>query len=350
MLSSQAREFYKFIIEQLQGFKGDMDNLFQFTEAMKKQQDDLLSKILNEQNKHNARQGQMHAVDSYISAYNREIANFKNNFDMMDFPLAYTALTSTIQNYIMAESINAPEINAFIASFDTLKNKVQFFLKNDSDVNARIDFHTISSDICNNFHKIIDSYSWFIENLEEQPHCFDDTKDMLLDIKLLGVEFSVNEFAEKIQAIDKIYEHISAIIPANDNVEIQPMKIVKIESGSLEFAVIGSQVIAGLIVVIISGIAKEMVNKFKNNKEPLSTKDVESIVKEELEKSGIKADNDNREHIGIIQKKAIEITSKFGTLKINDEVYSYKGNDINALPFNQKLIGTEDNSTPPLVE
>lgn len=344
MFSSQAREFYKFIIKHLTEFEPEINDLLNFTSSMKGKEDALLSKILNNQggdgNSSNLR---TQAVADYIRAYNAGIASFKSSFRSIDFARKYNALEDAIKKYIFLEGISASEIDDLIALFNNFMDTVQTFQQNDSDANSRIALFSVSTEICNSFRKIIDSYSWFIKNLEEEKQALNEDKEMLLEIKLMGVEFGVDEFAEKIKAINDLYERLADELP-DENEKITPMRIVKIESGTIDFSVICNQVIGELIVLIIVGTVTAMIKWHNDKKEKLPKKQQEEVVKKVLRDCGVEEKSSNRENIGLIQKKALEITSKFITIKINKETYSYTGSDVNALPFFQKLIESGDES------
>jgi len=332
MLSIQAREYYKFVIEKLGEFQDNINDLTEFSQKMRKSQELVITTILNNQtSSHTHSNARTNVVSEFINNFDIGINTFKQEFRAIDFILEYQKLENEIKDYIKTENINSKEIEELFNYFETFKEKVQHFHQYDSDANARLALYDIVTKICSEYNKIIDSYTWFIESLEDTPYGYDEEKYMLFDIKLLGIEFGVFEFADKIKSIAELYEHLALIVPKDDTDTIPPLKIVKIESGSLCFIAIGSTIIAGLMVQLISYLASNMSAHFKSKKELLPKKEIEKIIDKKLGELGV--DKKEKEHIAIIKKKCFEITNKFFSIKINNERYSYEGNDITALSF-----------------
>jgi len=342
MLSIQAREYYKFVIDKLSEFQDNINDLTKFGEKIQNDKESLIRTILNNQH-HSAEEtsARTRAISNFINSFDKEINDFKQEFRPILFALEYQKLENEIKGYIKTESINPEEIENLFTHFRTFVAKVEHFYQNDSDANVRLELYDIITKICSEYNKIIDSYTWFIESLEETPRDYDEEKHMLLDIQLLGVEFGVVEFADKIKAIGELYENLAEIVPLEDTDSVEPLKIVKIESGSLCFVAIGNAVIAGLILEMIRRLADAKSSHYKSNKKLLSKKEVEKIIDEKLSEEGVDKSEDVR--TTIIKKRFIEITSKFCTIKINNESYSYKGDDVTALPFFEEKLLKEGN-------
>ncbi|MCL1820631.1 MAG: hypothetical protein FWG36_08265, partial [Oscillospiraceae bacterium] len=304
----------------------------------------MLEILINQSTSTVHQQNRLNAASAFIGNFGREIYTFKTNFKPFDVFSKYQSLENLIKEYIIKEKIVPKEINGLFNSFGVFRDKTQRYYQNE-DSESKIELHNIITKICNDYHKIIDSYSWFIKNLEENQCDYDAEKYKLLDVKLLGVEFEVAEFADKIYDISEIYKHISGIYPCDKDYKIQSLKIVKIESGSLDFSVLGDKIIIEVICGLIVCAVKALLKYFKEHKKPMPNDEINAILDERLNE--ISSQNGTAKHKNHIKKRIINFTSKFCTIKINSESYSYEGDDISKmLPFLEKKLlseKTEDN-------
>ena len=122
------------------------------------------------------------------------------------------------------------------------------------------------------------------------------------------------------------YEIIKPLIKSSD---IESLKIIKVESGSLLTMLLGDKNIIDLLTTIIRTIATEMYQKFTVNGKLEKQKNIMDIISssvdiiEKLDKIGIntgKSKSTLKDSLNITTNNIYKIISKNGKIKLNDEI------------------------------
>ena len=160
-----------------------------------------------------------------------------------------------------------------------------------------------------------------------------EEKNKVLELQLLDINIGLNEFGETLLLLESSYNAIKMLTKRSD---IDNLKIVKIESGSLLAMLLGDENIIQLLNQIIKTVAVEMYQKFTTNgKLQKETKIMEMIsssadVIQKLDDMGIntgKSKSDIKDCLNTTTNNIYKIISKNGKIKLNDELLSIGNND-----------------------
>ena len=312
MLISQKREHYQFVVDTLREFEGMLTEWVQLVSQIRPVKARVFYKILDGK-----------SLNSDIEAgqlFIQSIKDFKQKFNPFDFVLDCTELESVLRGYVDKERIELPELFELFEYLLAFKGSLQKFYKNDNRVNM-IELYIIGEDLCAELTDVIDRYSWFIENSKTDIVELEEN-ETVLDIQLLGVDFSVEEFARRIQLMSEIYEEVSTLV----NID-HKMKIVKIESGSLACQVIANIEVAEIIASVLTAMTIEMIDYYRQNRKMMPKKERGNIadtkLAEELEKHGVSKKAGIQEQCGRFRKRSIEFTSCVFKFKFNETEISY---------------------------
>jgi len=259
--------------------------------------------------------------NNFVADFARSIETFRQDFDSIDFVVACNNLENSLKDYINKEKMNLPdELFEFFETFSYFRAALQEFNKVD-DASNRMTLYIATFDMREKFTSIIDRYSWFIENSKTDIVELEEN-ETVLDIQLLGVDFSVEEFARRIQLMSEIYEEVSTLV----NID-HKMKIVKIESGSLACQVIANIEVAEIIASVLTAMTIEMIDYYRQNRKMMPKKERGNIadtkLAEELEKHGVSKKAGIQEQCGRFRKRSIEFTSCVFKFKFNETEISY---------------------------
>ena len=148
-----------------------------------------------------------------------------------------------------------------------------------------------------------------------------EEKNKVLELQLLDINIGLNEFGETLLLLESSYNAIKMLTKRSD---IDNLKIVKIESGSLLAMLLGDENIIQLLNQIIKTVAVEMYQKFTTNgKLQKETKIMEMIsssadVIQKLDDMGIntgKSKSDIKDCLNTTTNNIYKIISKNGKIK-----------------------------------
>lgn len=152
---------------------------------------------------------------------------------------------------------------------------------------------------------------FFESNLEGKNHEIESLEGFSL---LLPTSMNLNQFAVKLIAIDEIYNELCSLL--NISTSEYPLKISKIESGSLWAKVLGNNRVVGLMVDFLNSSASYVYRNYTNEGKltaiPRKLDAVNSVLefKSKLEKEGIDTE-EIKEHVS---KAAVLIAKELNTL------------------------------------
>lgn len=158
---------------------------------------------------------------------------------------------------------------------------------------------------------------------------------------LLHSEYTYNDFITKLEILQKIYSELCFLLHISES--DFPLRIAKIESGSLFVKIFGEpkviQIISDLIKDTIGFLYRNTTTEGKIESIPRKTEAIESILKlrEKLQEAGLEVDELNES----IEKSAILIAEDLNGLLVGERGVELNGEILQAGNYKtQKLLGT----------
>lgn len=358
MLSYQAREYYEYLNRRLVEFEANISLIVEFGNKYKDVTTDILKKIISTKNTSRDSSGTHYIVkDGGIQEqFKNIIRDFKSEFNFFDVFNEYAILKKDIQNYIIDKNIIDDSVMELFNEIDQFFKIYQSFMQSDNDTNLAIDFGQSVKEISASYKTITNAYSEFENNMcnaiKDNPE-----KDMCeISIQLLGINYTLQQFANNLTIIQEIYENIGCIIYNKETYE--KLQVKKIESGSLLSIILGDKNIIETIAILLNKSVNLVFNKFtyegkiirhKEFREELMS-DIELTARmKELGYDVAEIEKNNKETITILTKDLLRLSSSSPKIKVNDNEYSIKDSQSQKFIETSNVLllseGKEDNKT-----
>ena len=267
----------------------------------------------------------------YILDFNSKIQSAKaliKQIGISDFFGFIAKMQAEIKAFTSEFISEVNELKTLSAQIDILKDTYEKFLQNNYHNNDALDFVYYANNVLRHINTVRSIFKDLELNLERNYTQADESNNLSL---LLRTEHTYHDFVNKLLSLQELYSEICLLLNVSEN--DNPLKIVKIESGSLFVRIFGEPKVISTISSWIEETTKYFHRNYtKEGKISALPRDVEAIEKvlevtQKLEAAGIEVDEVKEK----LQKSSIIVAEKLNTLlsgepdiSINKEEYSMK--------------------------
>lgn len=350
MLAFQTVEYYKKSLDLLK----KLENIFSFLEENipQTQKKYVLSSILE------ARKGD--DANDYIYRISKQkcengelliqyqtcFAKFNTDFCFFEFYKSISELELEYKKICNEYHYVDISINDFIVNLNNLSKLHETLIRGSNKNVDKVNFFEEAEKAIREYSFIVKSISCYISSITNKDIIEHERGITSLNIQLLSVDFDVKEFYEVLGNIDEAYSVLGTIVTGSKS----PLKINKIESGSLLADIFGNEIIVGISIYLLTKIIDIIYNKYSDSgKVDLIGKEIKTIAEsaetiQKLDELGIKVTKDNKRMVGECLNAAIsklhKVVVKSPKIKINGKLYSVTDAQ-KYLEYSQKLLDVE---------
>lgn len=333
MLSYQTREYYEYLNKRLAEFEINIGLIIEFGNKYKDITTDILKKIISTKNTTKDSFGTHYVVkDGGIQEqFKSIIRKFKSEFNFFDVFNEYAILKKDIQNYITNKNIIDDSIMKLFEEIDQFFKLYQSFMQSDNDMNLAIDFGQSVKEISTSYKTIINTYSEFENNMFNDIKKNSEKSTYEISIQLLNVDYTLQQFADKLFLIQEIYEKVGTFIYKKE--EYEKLQVKKIESGSLLSIILGDKNIIETIALLLNKSVNLVFNKFSYEGKIIRHKEFREELMADIELTNrmkelgydvVASEKNNKEAMAILTKDLLNLSSSSPRIKVNDNEYSIK--------------------------
>lgn len=337
MLSYQILNYYEFINHELNEFKEVLNPIFDWSQTYFDYSTDALVKLL----KSTATSGSdgTHYIireGKIQTGYDENVRSMKSVFSSYVIFKAFGEFKQRIIFYRSKNNIVMDDyIKNFIDETDYLFKAYDEFQKDDTNQTKMINFANELMKYKLLFNNTLKMYSdYYLLSTNEYEYKVENKN--VLNIQLLDIEYTMEEFATILKDIDSSYYEIGNLIfQCSEKKEYEKLRILKIESGSLFSKIFGEEVIIDFLKKILKKAIVWVQENFKKGDVILSHKKFAAVLKEDtelmklLEDSGCDVSN-SRENIekafNLLSKHTLYLAKSSGSIKIDSEEFNVDSN------------------------
>lgn len=341
MLSYEVREYYSFLNKEIKEFEPFIEIILEFSDKYKENTTECLKKILSTSNTNITGSMTYYGVNGgkIIENFKNVIKNFKNTFNFFEVFSKYSILKNDINKYIENNNIEDESIIQFFLEVDNFFESYQSFMQSDNDIKLAIDFGQSVKEFERTYKTLKLSYKEIEKKLLDVSfETYEESNLKKIDIQLLGIEYSFEDFVSKLNIINNIYCEIGNVIYTNETFE--KLRIIKIESGSLLSIILGDKNIIEALSTLLNKSVNMVFNKFtyegkiyrhsEFRNELLA--DVEATKRlKELGYDTEEAQKNNNEALTLLTKDLLKLSKSSSKIKIDNNEYDMK--DENKIKF-----------------
>lgn len=350
MLAFQTVEYYNKSLDLLK----KLDNIFSFLkENIPQEQKKYILGCILEARKNDDSSDYIYRVSKqkcengeFLKHYQDCFSKFNNDFCFFEFYKLVSELELEYHKICEEYHYTDTSINDFISNLNNLSKLHETLIRGSNKNVDKVNFFEEAEKIVREYYFIIKSISCYISSITNNEIVEYENGITSLNIQLLNINFDVREFYEILGNIDEAYSTLGMIITENKS----PLKINKIESGSLLADIFGNEIIIGISIYLLKRIIDIVYNKYSDSgKVDLIGKEIKTIAEsaetlQKLDELGIKVNKTNKKMIGECLTAAInklhKVVVKSPKIKINGEMYSVADAQ-KYLEYSQKLLEVE---------
>lgn len=328
MTSYELLDFYEEILNEMHNLGAYTDELSELINKINSYQNELLSFIYED--KFHATSGntanELHSKrDNVIDS----VRSFAMNFDTLENHQKLIRAKDTVENVFNKYELGLEEekvrIQNLLSEYENVTNAIYQYVRTRSN--------SIIVDLINKVSSIVHEYNKFIGSYENIKYFMSKTENEIEETdyeKILKLHFydeylEPEYFALNIHSISESYEIMCQIL--NVSRSEYPIKVLKIESGSLLGKFLGNTVVIGFLSIIIKKIIELVFNHFTFEGKVLKHKEILDLLKEDadllLKYKELGIDIEFNEEITKYHYQLIKsigkMTSKATKVKINNE-------------------------------
>lgn len=282
----------------------------------------------------------------FLKYYQDRFVDFNNNFHFFEFYKLISELELEYRKLCLEYDYTDASINDFIFKLNNLSQLHETLIRGSNKNIDKVNFFEETEKIIREYSFLIKSIAGYITSITSHEIIEYEKGINNLNIQLLNISFDVKEFYEILGNIDDAYGTIGMIVTKNNT----PLKIKKIESGSLMAEIFGNEIVIAMSIYLLKKIIDIVYNKYSDfGKIDLIGKEIKSIAEsaetlKKLDELGIKVNKNNKKMIGECLATAIyklhKVVVKSPKIKINGELFSV--NDAQKyLEYSKKLLEVE---------
>jgi len=264
----------------------------------------------------------IHRASSILNEIATKIKKIKSRIFFYEMELLEDILEKVTLESFIHKSNDASQLKN---ELDDFSKKYEYFLESHTNPDV---FILVQS--AEKFKSHIDTFVYMLEfYLQITRTALEKPNDEWEYLSIvLSSSMTVNEFRIKLEAMEKIYSELIEL--TNLSLIDYPLKIVKIESGSLFAKVMGNKKVIGLMVNFISSSIAYLYRNYTSEGQltelPRKYKAIEEAINfsKSMEKAGYNTEGIDEQ----IQKSAVEVSKQLTELisneseiVMNDEIY-----------------------------
>ena len=345
MLSYQILEYYKFVLTRLNEFEGNIDLLLNWKNEYDTMAKETLTKILSTKTANSDSSGNTHYIvkdGGLIGNFTTLMKNFKSEFDFFGAFSSYGKMKQDIVNYKIENSIKSDYIEIFFKEIDNIFELYQNFIQSDDKKEDAILFGQGVIKFKGIYETCKSTYKNLIDlSLNNMNDVNEENNNETLEIQLLNVDFTLEQFTKNLESLNRMYCEIGNIIyKENTNMGYEQLKIVKIESGSLLSIIFGDKNIIEALGLLLNKTINLVFDKFTREGKIYRQNELTRTLKETVE-LGEELNNlgydissskeDVEKTFAIVTKEMLNIASSSPKIKVNEKIY--KIDDYNSPKF-----------------
>lgn len=264
--------------------------------------------------------------------YNDLVKNFKSKFSSYIVFDSVGKLKQKVYEYKKQNCIEQEDyISVLIKETNDLFVAYDSFQQDDMEQEKFINFANKLIEykvLYNNFMKNYVDFIKLTTNVED----LNEDKEEKLKIQLLDVEYSLKEFSDNLQYIDKSYNEIGNLIYTDkSSLTYTKLQILRIESGSLFSEVFGDKTIIEILTQILKKAIKWVYDKIESDSDlERHTKLMEALkndaeVMKKLKECGCNVKESEvalSKALNEISKDMLNLAKSSYNIKINDEQFT----------------------------
>lgn len=335
MTSYELLDFYEEILSEMQNLSTYTDELSKMVDDITVRQDSLLNLIYPDT--FDMGNGTILAnLNSRKSEVINKIQQFAMTFNFLEnhekLIKSKHSIKTIFEKYQFGLEEEKNKITNFFSEYENVSTTIYQYVRT-RNKSLIVELLNKVSSIVNEYYKFISSYEsvrYFVSKTENKVEVNENEKS--LKLHFYDEQLDPKYFALNIDSINKSYEIMCQILKISSSE--YPLKVVKIESGSLLAMFLGSEDVVDALAFMIKKTTELLFNKYTFEGKVLRQKQLFDLLKEELEviakykELGIDISNDED-----IIKYNYQLVKSIGNLvgqttkvKINDEELSLEGN------------------------
>lgn len=340
MLGYQINEYYNFTLGRLNFLNNEteLNSIREFA--------DKIEKIFIEVNKSIIGSSRIESQGSqlkylptenkdFIQMFRDEIISFKERFNAFSCYGTVQQIKLSFNEYYDKNRINTEksDIKILFNKLDEVFETYQKYIQTRDNMVEGVIF----GNVCIEYIHLLDqarySYECYI-SLSEATYKIEDEEmeEKVLDIQLLDIRYSFNEFTNILSSINRIYEKLGDNI-YRESIEknYQDLEIIKIESGSLLSKIFGDKNIIEALGLLLTKTVNLIFNKFTLEGRVYRHRELMDELKQQVEFAeklgtlGYDVTSCSEEIEGsfaIITKELLKIISSSTKIKIDKQEFS----------------------------
>lgn len=353
MLSYEIYNYYSFINNKLKELEDVFKILFDWREKYSNSCEQILNKILIARTSSGS-DGTYYIIPNggIIKEFDETMKDLQKNFNAITVTIKYGEIKKEIETYKISNNILSDYIEEFFGYTDYMLEVYQEWIKNLTSKGHAI---RLGEEIVK-YEKIFltcqETYKNFL-------NLYTDNKDKIeekntIEIQLLDVDFSLEEFNSVLDSINKVYYELGNIMYSNiGGIHYEKLKIIKIESGSIWSILFGNENILSAVAKFLNKTIDLVFNKFTIEGKLSRQHEINNAIKDSLEMAetlkemGYNIDEskeDIQKAFLCSTKNLVNIASRSAKIKVNDETHELNDTlKIKYLEENKKLLLTDGN-------
>lgn len=286
----------------------------------------------------------------FLKHYQDCFSKFNNDFCFFEFYKLVSEVELEYSKICFEYQYTDVSISDFISNLNGLSKLHETLIRGSNKNVDKVNFFEEAEKIVREYYLIIKSITCYISSITNNEINEYKTGITSLNIQLLSINFDLREFYEILCNIEEAYSTLSMIITDNKT----PLKINKIESGSLLADIFGNEIVIGISLYLLKRIIDIVYNKYSDSgKVDLIGKEIKTISEsaetlQKLDELGIKVNKANKEMIGQCLTAAInklhKVVVKSPKIKINGELHSVVDAQ-KYLEYSQKMLEVDIDET-----
>jgi len=337
MLTYQLLEYSSEIVQALKEFSMSARMLFQYARWYTAHKSDISSFIIRE-SKHATTVVGGKSYNAYIGGNNQSLVSdftenvnaFRKSVKLRELSKYLEVLENRIESYRTINEINDSIMDNLLTMAERTLDDYDTFLQSNNHSDA-FAFSESANSFFIDFINALDyyeSYHAMITPYEHHVTGVDNVKE--LEIQLLDVEFSFDDFIKNLNAINIMYNELKLVM--QQNAPIPDLIVIKIESSSLLGKLLGADPIIEAIGLFLKRTINLIFDKFTKEGQIATNSQIRAQLRDDIELAEkLKAcgydisstDETIQKTFAKITKETFRLASSSPKFKINGEELSY---------------------------
>jgi hypothetical protein len=214
-----------------------------------------------------------------------------------------------------------------IFQLDSFENVYEEF-REDFSYHSTVKLINTGTDLINSLNSIKDIVNFTLINL--QDNCGNENSSLETLSLLLETRLEYRDFLAKLESIQNIYSNLCSIFVIDE--EESPLKIVKIESGSLFVKILGDSSIIAVMATTIAGFAQFAYRNYTQEGKLHQKKELIALtmqLRADFQKAGMPVDDlDNK-----INQSALYLCEQVNCLILGESKFKINGEIIKVIVY-----------------